>query len=145
VHQVCLRGERYRQITVKCRKREKQLESRSRSREHPRLSISLNNFPRKGRVKTQVRPPTFLSSTFLLFFFIWVIFYCLSQAFFLSRHSRFLSSFYRSYRRILEASYLERSAQAQSSPPELTLTGVPESSFRQRLAPQQLRSELFNS
>jgi hypothetical protein len=95
VHQVCLRGERYRQITVKCRKREKQLESRSRSREHPRLGISLNNFPRKGRVKTQVRPPTFLSSTFLLFFFIWVIFYCLSQAFFLSRHSRFLSSFYR--------------------------------------------------
>jgi hypothetical protein len=68
VHQVCLRGERYRQITVKCRKREKQLQSRSRSREHPRLDISLNNFPRKARVKTQVRPPTFLSSTFLLFF-----------------------------------------------------------------------------
>jgi hypothetical protein len=88
VHQVCLRGERYRRITVKCRKREKQLQSRSRSRAHPRLDISLNNFPRKARVKTQVRPPTFLSSTFrLFFFFIWVIFYCLSQAFF------FISSF----------------------------------------------------
>jgi hypothetical protein len=59
-----------------------QLQSRSRSREHPRLDISLNNFPRKARVKTQVRPPTFLSSTFRLFFFSWVIFYCLPQAFF---------------------------------------------------------------
>jgi hypothetical protein len=29
-----------------------------------------------------VRPPTFLSSTFRLFFFSWVIFYCLPQAFF---------------------------------------------------------------
>ncbi|KAH0814650.1 hypothetical protein GEV33_008141 [Tenebrio molitor] len=133
VHQVCLRGERYRRITVKCRKREKQLQSRSRSREHPRLDISLNNFPRKARVKT--------------------------QAFFLSRHSRLLSSFYRqitsSYpglprdKSVIlqelppEASYLQGSAQAQSSPPKPTLTGVPESSFRQRPAPQQLRSELF--
>ncbi|KAH0818300.1 hypothetical protein GEV33_004491 [Tenebrio molitor] len=48
-----------------------------------------------------------------------------------------------SYRRILEASYSQRSAQAQPSPPKATLTGVPESSFRQRPAPQQLRSELF--
>jgi hypothetical protein len=48
VHQVCLRGERYRQITVKCRKREKQLQSRSRSREHPRLDISLNKFPSRA-------------------------------------------------------------------------------------------------
>jgi hypothetical protein len=48
VHQVCSRGERSRQITVECRKREKQLQSRSRSREHPRLDISLNNFPRKA-------------------------------------------------------------------------------------------------
>jgi hypothetical protein len=52
----------------------KQLQSRSRSREHPRLDISLNNFPRKARVKSQVRPPTFLSSAFRLFFFSWVIF-----------------------------------------------------------------------
>ncbi|KAH0819258.1 hypothetical protein GEV33_003533 [Tenebrio molitor] len=50
---------------------------------------------------------------------------------------------HRSYRRILEASYSQRSVQAHPSPPKATLTGVPESSFRQRPAPQQLRSELF--
>jgi hypothetical protein len=96
---------------------------------------------RKARVKAQVRPPTFLSSTFRLFFFSWVIFYCLPQAFFfLSRHSRKLSSTYRkitpscpglsrgksvshrSYRRILEASNSQRSAQAHPPPPKATLT-----------------------
>jgi hypothetical protein len=37
---------------------------------------------RKVRVKAQVRPPIFLSSTFRLFFFSWEIFYCLSETFF---------------------------------------------------------------
>jgi hypothetical protein len=47
--------------------REKQLQSRSRSREHPRLDISLNNFPRKARVKTQA---FFLISSLSLFIFV---------------------------------------------------------------------------
>jgi hypothetical protein len=161
VHQACLRGERTVKLPSTAAKWKKLLQSRSRSREIHDWT-SRRTISRKARVKAQVRPPTFLSSTFRLFFFSWVIFYCLPQAFFLlSRHSRILSSIYRkitssipdspeaspcphrSYRWILEASYSQRSAQAHPPPPKATLTGVPESSFRQRPAPQQLRSELF--
>jgi hypothetical protein len=163
VHQACLRGERTVKLPSSAAKGKKLLQSRSRGQEIHDWT-SRRTISRKARVKAQVRPPTFLSSTFRLFFFSWVIFYCLPQAFFfLSRHSRKLSSTYRkitpscpglsrgksvshrSYRRILEASYPQRSAQAQPPPPKATLTGVPESRSRQRPAPQQLRlrSDLF--
>ncbi|KAH0818234.1 hypothetical protein GEV33_004556 [Tenebrio molitor] len=144
-----------------CRKREEAAAiSQSRSR-NPRLDISQNNFP-KGQSKSSGETSNLLIVD-LPSFFLQLGNFLLSspRLFFLSRHSRKLSSTYRkitpscpglsrgksvshrSYRRILEASYLQRSAQAQPPPPKATLTGVPESRFRQRPAPQQLRSDLF--
>jgi hypothetical protein len=128
------------------------------SREHPRQDISVHEFLEKGQSKNLGEtsnllifdlPPFFLHlGNFLLsspglFFFSslsLIIFSLPSNTVFVSRTPK---------RQVrdptgviagsLRPSYLQRSAQAQSSPPKLTLTGVPESSFRQRSAPQQLR------
>jgi hypothetical protein len=164
VHQVCSHGERSRELPLSAAKGKSSYRHEKNpevaSREHPRRDISLHEFPEKDHSKNSGE-----TSNLLIFdlppFFLHLSNFLLSSPglFFFSSLSLFIfflpsipSSYrglprgnsYRSYRRILEASYLQPSAQAQSSPPKLTLTGVPESSFRQRPAPQQLRSDLFD-
>jgi hypothetical protein len=89
------------------------------SREHPRQDISLDEFLEKGQSKNS---GFFFVATLALSLFI----------FFLPSNIVFVSWTPKTQVRdptgviagSLRSSYLQRSAQAQSSPPKLTLTGV---------------------
>ncbi|KAH0817019.1 hypothetical protein GEV33_005772 [Tenebrio molitor] len=105
-----------------CRKREEAAIISLPQSRNPRLDISQNKFP-KGQSKSSGETSNLLIVDL--------------PSFFSSTGGKSVP--HRSYRRILEASNSQRSAQAHPPPPKATLTGVPESSFRQRPPPQQLR------
>ncbi|KAH0816086.1 hypothetical protein GEV33_006706 [Tenebrio molitor] len=101
------------------------------SREHPRQDISLHEFLEKGQSKNSGN--FLLASPGLFFFSSLSLFIFFLPSIPSSYPGLPRGNFYRSYRRILEASYIQRSAQAQSSPPKLTLTGVPEGLTQEEL------------